>query len=364
MKILHVITHMGIKSGAARIVADLIPFQIKAGMSVDVLSFIDIQPSYVSEMENLGCHFMILKGNKEPKYNLFLVNKLIPIIKKYEIVHVHLFPALYWVALAKILSNARCKLLVTEHSTENNRRGKWWLKPIERFIYNQYDLIISITDAVKDLLLKEVTPSTSIITIENGICISSFRNVSLFSRKEYNLPEDAILITQVAGFRLEKDQKTVLRALSYLPKKYHAVFIGEGELLDLHKQIALDLKVADRCHFLGLRQDVPSLLAISDIVVLSSNFEGFGLAAVEGMAANKPVIASDVPGLSNVVKGAGLLFPVQDERMLVNQIKKLAEKKYYNQIQRQCKERADFYDIEKMALSYQDVYLHLMNNKI
>ena len=80
--------------------------------------------------------------------------------------------------------------------------------------------------------------------------------------------------------------------------------------------------------FLSVREDAISILKASDIVVMSSNFEGFGLAAVEGMAAGKPVIASDVEGLSNIVEGAGLLFEPHNEKDLAAKIRLLMKINY------------------------------------
>ena len=86
------------------------------------------------------------------------------------------------------------------------------------------------------------------------------------------------------------------------------------------ESLAKDLKVEERAHFLGKREDIPSLLAAADIVVMPSLWEGFGLSAVEGMAAHKPVYASNVAGLAQVVEDESLLFPVNDIETMANRI--------------------------------------------
>lgn len=110
-------------------------------------------------------------------------------------------------------------------------------------------------------------------------------------------------------------------------------------------------------HFLGLRSDVPRLLKSADIVVMSSHWEGFGLAAVEGMAACKPVVASNVPGLAEIVNGYGFLFDEGDVQKLREIIKKLfCDKPLYDEVAYKCLKRALDFDIEKMLQEYWEVY--------
>lgn len=364
MKILHVINHFGIRSGAARLVASLIPYQIKLGHEVGIVSLSNVLPSYADEMKKIGCrYYALLNKERDSKRNPQLILKLIPFIKSFDVVHVHLFPALYWVVAAKILTRARCRLVVTEHSTLNNRQGKTWLRPFEQFIYHHYDAIITITDAVKNHLHEFVDPYLEIETIVNGIDLVSFCDAKPLSRKSLGIPDDVILVTQVAGFRPQKDQLTVLKAIKRLPDNIHAMFIGVGVTLAEHIHKAQEMGLSGRVHFVGLRHDVPALLKTSDIVVMSSHFEGFGLAAVEGMAAGKPVIGSDVPGLQEVVQGAGILFPAHDDKILADDILKLStDKSYVEGVINRCLSRAREYDIKIMAQKYDSIYQRIINN--
>lgn len=362
MKILHIITHFSITSGAAKLVSTLIPCQIRLGNQVDVLALYDLHPTYEQEIKKLGCNYNYLWNKEKDRFNPKTVHKLIPIIKNYDIVHTHLFPSLYWGVIAKKISNTKCKLVVTEHSTLNNRQGKVWMKPIERYIYKRYDAIISISDAVKIYLHKYVDSHLNIDTIVNGINLDSFHNAKPISRMNLGIPDDIVLVTHVAGFRPPKDQKTVLKAIKRLPNNIHAMFVGTGETLQEHIELAKNMGVLDRVHFVGLREDVPALLKASDIVVMSSHFEGFGLAAVEGMAAGKPVIGSNVPGLKEVIQGAGILFPKHDDETLSNEILKLStDKSYKNNIINRCKSRAEEFDIKIMAQKYNNIYERIIN---
>ena len=168
----------------------------------------------------------------------------------------------------------------------------------------------------------------------------------------------------VAGFRYQKDQETLIRAFNILPEDYELWLIGDGERRSIIEQCIKDNKLEDHVLLLGIRSDIPSLLKSVDVVVQSSHWEGFGLAAVEGMAAGKPVIASDVDGLAQVVEGAGILFPLGDEKKLADIIKQLIEEQtYYQQVAARCWERAQMFDIQKMVDAYNEVYMGLMTPK-
>ena len=112
-----------------------------------------------------------------------------------------------------------------------------------------------------------------------------------------------------------------------------------------------------RVHFLGIRLDVPKLLKTADIVVLSTHYEGLSLASIEGLASGKPFVASDVPGLSEIVTGAGVLFQSQNEKALAVEINRLIDDNdYKDKIVKQCVNRAKEYDIEIMVEKHLNLY--------
>ena len=357
MRILHVINRCGIANGAAKLLLDVVSYQLDCGNEIDIVSLVDTTPSYEEQFRAIGCQYTSIMPCGYNMKDPILLIRLCIIMRNYDIVHAHLFPSFYWVALAKVIYRLKCKLIVTEHATENNRR-RLWLRPLERYIYNQYNGIIAISIAVKKNLLHHLHSNYNVSVIENGINIQKYSDAEPMSRQDIGIPyDDAIILTQVAGFRSEKDQITVLKALSQLPNKYHIMFVGDGRLLQQHINVAKELNIFSRCHFLGARSDVPSLLKISDIIIQSSHFEGFGLAAVEGMASKKPVIAANVPGLSEVVMGAGLLFEQGDVRGLVQNIQSLSNNpRFYNEIADRCYNRALLYDISITAEKYNNIY--------
>src|SRR5690606_31998035 len=103
-----------------------------------------------------------------------------------------------------------------------------------------------------------------------------------------------------------------------------------------------------------------SILKTVDVSVLSSNYEGFGLAAVEGMAVGKPFLGSDVPGLRDTIGDAGVLFPKGDEIALIFELKKLFESpSHYQNVSEKCKQRAQEFDVYKMIEKTKKFYYSL-----
>ena len=144
---------------------------------------------------------------------------------------------------------------------------------------------------------------------------------------------------------------------------YHLFLAGGAEtpenqhIFDECKARARNLNV----HFLGIRQDVPALLAAADVIVLSSLHEGMSLSVLEGMASGKPLITSDVDGLRDLVSGAGLLFPPGDAEKLAALLRQVCENPTLaREIGARCQERARQYDIAETARRYREEYNRIL----
>lgn len=354
MKILQVITSLG-TGGAERLLTDSIPMYRERGIDMEVLLLNGNKTPFYEMMEHQDIKiYSLTTGHLKKVYNPLLIWKIIPFLKRYDIVHVHLFPALYWVAMAQMLSFGKGPLIFTEHSTYNRRMHRRFWRMTDRLVYGQYSKIVSITDDVRIRICSYLHLNQSKFDIiHNGINLKKF-TPSVPGKKKNGV----VTLIQVAGFRKEKDQQTVIRSLQYLPDNVCLLLVGDGETRPACESVVKKLELCDRVSFLGVRTDIQELLHASDIVILSSHGEGFGLSVVEGMAVGKPVIASDIPGLHLVVKGAGILFPPGDARGLADEIFKLiTHSGYYNIVASKCLERSRMYDIHTMVNNYIELYL-------
>jgi len=139
------------------------------------------------------------------------------------------------------------------------------------------------------------------------------------------------------------------------------LLVGKGVLLEKCRELVTQLNLNSRVHFLGLRFDIPNLLKTADIVILSSQYEGLSLSCIEGMASGKPFIASDVPGLREIVDDKKLLFPFQNDIALGQIILELLDdKNKYDAAVNHCLQRAKQYDMTKMIENHIQLYQSLL----
>ncbi len=366
MKILQVINTLD-TGGAEKLLLETIPLFNRKGIQMDVLVFERKEGVCLHKLLELNC-CTIYSLNSKSLYSPLNVFKIVKYLKRYDLLHVHLFPAQYWVILAKIISFSKIKLVFTEHSTFNRRRQIFFFRWVDKLIYNKYDKIICISNGVKNELINVFKmPLNSLITIENGIDINKFENAIELNNSDIHelISDNDKLLVQVSKFRPEKDQATVIKCMIHLPEHFKLLLVGEGSLINESKMLVDELGLNSRVFFLGNRNDVERILKTTDLSILSSHWEGFGLVAVEGMAAGKPVIASNVAGLSEVVAGAGLLFEKGNSLELANKIKSLLladNLDDYYKISNKCKIRAKQFDVNIMIGKSVSLYNDLVNN--
>lgn len=361
MKILQVINSLYI-GGAEKLVVDLVPLLKQKGFEVDVLLLNGDDTSFKKALLNKSMTFHCL-GTKKNIYSPLMIIRLCKYMRSYDLIHVHLFPAQYWVVLAKILTFSRVKIVTTEHNTTNRRREIKAFQWIDRFVYSRYSNIISISNKATELLSTYLHKSNDITTILNGVHISDYRDAIKYSKTVFlNLSEETILVTMIAGFREQKDQDTLIRSMLHLPLNYHLVLVGNGIRKELCESLVNEYDLNKRIHFLGLRDDIPRILKTSDLVVMSSHYEGLSLSSIEGMASGKPFLASDVDGLHEITEGAGILFEEGNEKDLAKKILDLMDDPTkYKEVAQKCQERAAEYDIQKMVDGYIEVYREVCN---
>lgn len=356
MKILHIITSLEL-GGAEKLLTELVPYQKSKGNFVKVMILSDVGAVFKKELEERGVEVLVSKSNsiKSPLNIFSILNE----IKKedYDIVHAHLVHAQYWTRVAKILDGKKRKYITTEHSTSNRRRDSKLMKSLDRFIFGGFDKIVSISEATQKSLQDWLgRDGNSFEIIYNGIDISEFEKSEPYKKSELGIKDDDYLLMMVSRFHQSKNQLGVAEALMWLPVKYKLVFVGDGSTEESVKKYCQDNNLINRVKFLGMRKDIPRLLKTADIVIQYSFFEGFGITAVEAMASEKPVIASNVPGLSQVVEDAGLLVDVKNSKELAKIILSLRNEEMYREVSKRCFERSKKYSIEWCANNYLDLY--------
>lgn len=378
MKILHIITSLR-TGGAERLVAELAQRHQADGDEVEVLLFDGTRTPLVDELEKGGIPVHALGKGFAAMSNPLLLPALARFLRKhpFDFVHTHNTSCQILTAMVPALTR-----VTTEHGTMNRRRNWRWFKPIDRWMYGRYKKIVCVGEETRKTLsdwLDRPELDKKMTVIPNGIDLQRIVNASPAeelcagpstgsgtgkaidsgSGTAVSSGTGSYKILMVSAFRPEKDQQTLIRAIQQLPEEYQLFLAGGAEtpenqkIIDDCKALAKGLRV----HFLGVRPDVPNLLAAADAVVLSSKHEGMSLSVLEGMASGKPMIASDVEGMRDLVGGAGLLFPQGDAEALATLIREVCENpEKAKEIGRKCQERAMQYDIAETAKRYHALY--------
>lgn len=358
MRILQVITSLSI-GGAEKLIAEIVPLLRSKGHEVDVLAFDGKETHFLRMLREQGIRVMSF-GENCNVYNPLFIFRLTKLMRKYDIVHTHNTACQLFAAIGSVLCSV--VLCTTEHNTSNRRRAWKWYAPVDRWMYTRYKKVICISDKAEENLRATHPSLQNLCTIYNGVNVQKFHDALPLPNIK---PKGKKVLTMVAGFRYQKDQTTLIKALTHLDANgYELWLVGDGEFRGELESLARELGVGDRVKFLGIRPDVPELLKTADVVVMSSHFEGLSLSSVEGMSVGKPFVASDVDGLHEVVSGYGVLFPHGDDKALANVLNQLCtHPDYYQQVADKCWERAQMFDIHKMVDSYHQMYLEVMKGE-
>lgn len=366
MKILQIINDLS-SGGAQKLIADFVPLMLDKGHEVEVLLLRSKGSIYIDDIEKKGIKVTCL--SRDNLYSFLHIFRIRSLIKNgnFDSINVHLFPALYFVSISSILGIGKAVIYYTEHNTYNRRRDNDFFKILDKFIYKKYKRIVAITFDVKKALASHLNYNSDFITIiNNGVDIDRFKNstsIKFSELIEHHDNHDKI-ICMVGRFSEAKDQITLIKAISHLPKNVKLLLIGEGLLMDNCISLSKELDIQDRVHFLGLRKDIPKILKACDVGVLSSNWEGMPIFALEVFASGIPFIGSNVPGIRDLFlgeNGTELVFNNKDFIGLSILIEELVKNKTSRVRNIEiCQRIVSEFSLEKMTDSYLKLYKGLI----
>ena len=303
------------------------------------------------EIEKAGVHVEVLTGRRYNVLHLpmFIVDQiklgreLKSIIEKHnvDIIQTHLLGSLdFLVMLLPYISPLR-SVIWTFHNIKFELNASrltehyWTLKPKKlghRILYRLGSSLVggfvAVSEQVKQAMIEVIGSIGSKVTVIcNGIDTRKYENVVDIElvRSQLGLDLEKYLIVVVATLKEQKGHRYLVEALaSVVPQnpQVHAIFIGNGPLRTELESQAKERELDKHIHFLGNRQDVPELLAASDLFVLPSLWEGLPMALLEAMATGLPVIATKVSGTVQVVipDESGILVPPGDVEELAQSI--------------------------------------------
>jgi glycosyltransferase involved in cell wall biosynthesis len=324
INVLHIIWSLE-KGGAERFLVSLVKHFDQTRFN-SIVCCLNWKGEWAKELEDNGIKVIAL--NKKGKFDISVIFKLISVIKQYDIsiVNTHLWAADTLGRLAAIIASVPVII-------SNVQNVDIWKQPWHRFIDKllSYKTIkfIAVSQAVKQFLIgTESIPEDKIEVIYNGIDISmDHRPSTIDLKQQFGIRVDDIVLTVVGRLVEQKGHKYLFEALSMLNGKYSLklLVVGEGPLRNSLQSMVNSLQLNDKIKFLGQRNDIAQILEISDCLVLSSLYEGLPVCVLEAMAAGKPVIATKVGGIPELVKDGktGFIVEPKNSEVLLQAIDKL-----------------------------------------
>jgi len=301
-------------------------------------------------------------------YELALSSKLVDMVKlhKIELLHVHYaIPHAYAGYMAKKMlaeENIHIPMVTTLHGTDITLVGNHpFYKPAVTFSINNSDVVTSVSQSLKDDTLRLFDIRKEIHVVPNFIEIPKKINPYTDCQRDLMAEPHERIVTHVSNLRPVKRVTDVIEIFDRIQKKIPAklVVVGEGPEREVCERLCREKGIEEKVLFVGNSNEVDKILCFTDLFLLPSEKESFGLAALEAMACGVPVISSNTGGLPEVnIHGvSGYLSEVGDvDEMAENALKILASDEVLNKFKMRAVEAAMIYDTKKIVPLYEKLY--------
>lgn len=244
-----------------------------------------------------------------PPYDLALSSKMkdVFISEKLDLLHVHYaIPHAVCALLAsKLVAPRRMPIVTTLHGTDITLVGQEKsFYDITRYSINQSTVVTAVSDYLKQRTEAVFLPTVAVNRVYNFVDMGLFRHASFACHRSNFAKPEQIIYLHISNFRPVKRVGDVVRIFAEARKRVDGVLllVGEGPSLREARDLADSLGVAEHVRYLGKQIDVAGILAASDVLLFPSEEESFGLAPLEAMACEVPVVATSSGGLPEVVR--------------------------------------------------------------
>jgi L-malate glycosyltransferase len=301
-------------------------------------------------------------------YETVLASKMVDVVKyeKLDLLHVHYaIPHASAAFMAQqILKSQGIEIpfITTLHGTDITLVGKDpSFEPVITFCLNQSNAVTAVSQSLKDDTYKHFGTTREIHVIPNFInSEDNLPEIDLEKRRRYANDDERIL-THISNFRRVKRIDDVVKVFAKVNAKIPCKLLlaGDGPERAMVEHLARELKICNRIIFLGKVRDTSHVLEISDLFILPSETESFGLAALEAMAEGVPVISSNTGGIPEVnVEGvSGYLSNVGNvDEMAENALKILSTDENLQRFRVNALNRAKDFTLEKILPIYETLY--------
>ena len=302
-------------------------------------------------------------------YELVLTSKLVDVVKfeKLDLLHVHYAiphaSAAYMAQHILKSEGINIPFVTTLHGTDITLVGKdASFAPVITFAINESNAVTAVSESLKQDTLEHFNIKRDIEVIPNFICLEQYNiGEDTTELKHSFAPNNEKMLVHISNFRKVKRTEDVLRVFDIVrqQKSVKLLMVGDGPERGRLEQLCRELNICDLVKFIGKVKDTQRILSISDVFILPSKSESFGLAALEAMAAKTPVISTNTGGIPEVNKNgvSGFLSNVGDvEDMANNTLKILESDESLERFRAGAYQQAKKFDIHTILPLYENLY--------
>ncbi len=309
-------------------------------------------------------------------YDTALASKLVDVIKyeKLDILHVHYaipHAAVAYMAKKILLQEGiYIPVVTTLHGTDITLVGTdRTFAPVVAFSINKSDGVTAVSESLKAQTLEYFNIKNEIRVIYNFIDFDRFKKTNKDHFKKAIAPNNERILVHTSNFRKVKRVEDVVHIFHKIHQKIPAklLFIGDGPERTHAEELCRDLHICNDVRFLGKQDAVEEVLAVADLFVIPSEHESFGLAALEAMACEVPVLSSNAGGLPevNIHGKTGFLCDVGDvESMAKHAIQLLSDEEMLKEFRKNALAQAKRFDINLILPQYEEYYEQVVQNSM
>ncbi len=303
-----------------------------------------------------------------PPYETALASTMVDVIKNnnLDLLHVHYaIPHASAAYMAKQILKKEGKnipVITTLHGTDITLVGKdKTYAPVVAFSINQSDAITAVSNNLRDETFKTFHIEKEIEVIYNFVDVQRFTRKPIDAFRKVIAPNGEKILMHASNFRKIKRVQDVVKIFAEVRKEIPAklLFVGDGPERSTAEDLARELGVCDEIRFVGKQEQMEDILAIADLFLLTSEYESFGLAALEAMAAGVPVISTNAGGLKEIITDGetGYMADVGDvAAMSQNALMILKDDKILKGFKERAAQYAKQYDIGNIIPLYEKLY--------
>jgi L-malate glycosyltransferase len=311
-----------------------------------------------------------------PPYETALSSTMVDVIKNHHIQLLHVHYAIPHASAAymakKILEQEgiHIPVITTLHGTDITLVGRdKTYAPVVAFSINQSDAITAVSQNLRDETFNTFKIEKPIQVIYNFVDVGRFNRKAIDAFKKLIAPNGERVLLHASNFRKVKRVEDVVKIFyevsQQIPSKL--LFVGDGPERGSAEELCRKLDICDDVHFVGKQEQMEDILAIADLFLLTSEYESFGLAALEAMAAGVPVISTNAGGLPEImIEGVtGYMGDIGDiETMSRRAIDVLQFDEQLNEFKKNAAQHAKHFDIHNIVPLYEQLYDEVLSKEL